>query len=152
MILGCILKVLEKSVRSEKLRSVFEKTLIVVSIVLVGFVISLGQKYPATLAPLAKIISWDSAPLAWQNGASTWLFLILAYCGVASLLPVWLLLQPRGFLGGTFLYVILIAGLGGIIIGSFGGTLPIQSVAFVGFTNSADTIIRQGIDAVAEIP
>lgn len=135
LILGSLLKILEKSVRSEKLRNVYEKLLIVAGIVLVGFAISMGQKYPVTLAPLAKIFSWNNAPLAWHNGASTWLFLILAYCGVASLLPVWLLLQPRGFLGGTFLYVILIAGLGGLVVGSFGGTLPIQATAFVGFTS-----------------
>lgn len=135
VILGAALKVLEKTFPTAKLRSVCEKILIVLGIILVGVAISVGQNYPATLEPLAKILSWDGAPLAWHNGASTWLFVILAYCGVASLLPVWLLLQPRGFLGGTFLYVILIAGLGGLCVGSFSGTLPIQSAAFVGFTS-----------------
>ena len=36
--------------------------------------------------------------------------LILAYCCVASVVPVWALLQPRGYLGGFILYLAL--GLG----------------------------------------
>lgn len=32
--------------------------------------------------------------------ARTWGVIILLYCLVASLTPVWLLLQPRGYLGG----------------------------------------------------
>src|SRR5688500_14985191 len=42
--------------------------------------------------------------LDWQ----TWVILILAYCVVASLAPMWLLLQPRGYLGGFVLYAALI--------------------------------------------
>ena len=34
----------------------------------------------------------------------TWALLILAYCCVASMVPVWALLQPRGYLGGFVLY------------------------------------------------
>ena len=41
----------------------------------------------------------------------TWVVLILAYCFVASLSPMWILLQPRGYLGGFVLYVALAAGL-----------------------------------------
>ena len=47
----------------------------------------------------------------------TWFVAILAYCVVASLLPVNLLLQPRGFLGGFVLYLALAAGVIGIFFG-----------------------------------
>jgi carbon starvation protein len=58
---------------------------------------------------------------------STWLILdqkswglaILAYCLVASLLPVWLLLQPRGYLGGFVLYLALAVGTAGIFLGGY---------------------------------
>jgi carbon starvation protein len=58
---------------------------------------------------------------------STWLILdqkswglvILAYCLVASLLPVWLLLQPRGYLGGFVLYLALAVGTIGIFLGGY---------------------------------
>ncbi len=49
----------------------------------------------------------------------TWVIAILAYCFVASLLPVWLLLQPRGYLGGFVLYLALAVGVVGIFFGGF---------------------------------
>jgi len=59
--------------------------------------------------------------------AKTWSLLILAYCFVASLLPLWLLLQPRGYLGGFILYIALATG----VIGLFFGGYPIQQKAFI---------------------
>jgi hypothetical protein len=59
-----------------------------------------------------------------------WAWLILVYCGIASMLPVWLLLQPRGYLGGFFLYLTLGGGVLGVLIGN----PAIQWPAFVGFT------------------
>ena len=49
----------------------------------------------------------------------SWCVVILVYCAVASLLPVWLLLQPRGYLGGFILYLALAVGLLGILFGGF---------------------------------
>jgi len=51
---------------------------------------------------------------------------ILAYCALASLLPVWLLLQPRGYLGGFVLYLALFVGGVGIFFGGY----DIQQPAF----------------------
>jgi carbon starvation protein len=56
----------------------------------------------------------------------TWGILILAYCFVASLVPLWALLQPRGYLGGFVLYMALAVG----VIGIFFGGFPIQQEAF----------------------
>ncbi len=50
---------------------------------------------------------------------TTWSLAILAYCFVASLTPVWALLQPRGYLGGFVLYLALFAGVVGIFFGGF---------------------------------
>lgn len=58
--------------------------------------------------------------------AKTWGMLILAYCVVASLTPVWALLQPRGYLGGFVLYFALALG----IIGIFFGGYEIRQPAF----------------------
>lgn len=60
--------------------------------------------------------------------ARTWSVLILAYCFIASLTPMWLLLQPRGYLGGFVLYAALAAG----TIGMFFGGFDIQQPAFKG--------------------
>jgi len=50
---------------------------------------------------------------------ATWATSILVYCCVASLVPVWLLLQPRGYLGGFVLYLALAVGTLGILFGGF---------------------------------
>ncbi len=60
---------------------------------------------------------------------NTWVLLILAYCVVASLVPMWILLQPRGYLGGFVLYAALLVGTLGIFFGGF----EIKRPAFVGF-------------------
>jgi carbon starvation protein len=58
--------------------------------------------------------------------------LILAYCFEASLTPVWLLLQPRGYLGGFVLYLALAAGVVGIFFGGFTVQLPAVREAAAG--------------------
>lgn len=88
---------------------------------LVGLIIWFGQS-----VPIAIPASWGIRPqLAW-NG------LILGYCFLASIVPMWLLLQPRGYLGGFFLYVTLAAGLIGLLLGGD----PIRYPAFVGWTSA----------------
>jgi carbon starvation protein len=67
--------------------------------------------------------------------AKTWSLTILAYCFVASLTPVWALLQPRGYLGGFVLYLALFAGVVGIFFGGF----AIEQDAFKGWTAPGPT-------------
>jgi carbon starvation protein len=52
-------------------------------------------------------------------GHTTWAVLILIYCIVASLVPVWALLQPRGYLGGFVLYTAIAIGVVGIFFGGY---------------------------------
>jgi carbon starvation protein len=59
----------------------------------------------------------------------TWDWLLLAYCFVAALIPVSLLLQPRGSLGGYFLYASLLVGVVGLVFGGF----HVQQPAFTGW-------------------
>lgn len=59
-----------------------------------------------------------------------WDFVLLGYCFFAALAPIWLLLQPRGALGGYFLYVIIVVGVLGITIGSLNGALAIRAPAW----------------------
>jgi carbon starvation protein len=67
--------------------------------------------------------------------AKTWGLLILVYCAIASVLPVWLLLQPRGYLGGFVLYSALAVG----IIGIFFGGYEIKQDMFKGWQVSGMT-------------
>jgi carbon starvation protein len=72
-----------------------------------------------------------AAMTGWSDGAAVkgWSAILLAYCLVAGVLPVWLLLQPRGQLGGYFLYAALAAGALGL---AFGG-VQVQYPAFRGW-------------------
>jgi carbon starvation protein len=58
---------------------------------------------------------------------------LLVYCLIASVAPMWLLLQPRGHLGGYFLYIALFAGMLGIMLGG----KTIQYPEFRGFEIAA---------------
>ncbi|MBK8233386.1 MAG: carbon starvation protein A [Candidatus Eisenbacteria bacterium] len=71
---------------------------------------------PATFA-----LSWAGTHLSHLLVLDhrTWALLILVYCGVGSVVPVWALLQPRGYLGGFVLYAALAAGLIGIFFGGY---------------------------------
>ena len=50
---------------------------------------------------------------------TSWAVLILLYCIVGSLVPVWALLQPRGYLGGFVLYTAIAVGVIGIFFGGY---------------------------------
>jgi len=81
--------------------------------------------------PTAFALSWVGTMIShWLVlDHKTWGVLIIIYCGVASLVPVWALLQPRGYLGGFILYSALALG----VIGVFFGGYQIQQPAFKGF-------------------
>lgn len=57
----------------------------------------------------------------------TWAIIILIYCVIGSIMPVWLLLQPRGYLGGFILYFAIAVGVFGILFGGF----EIKQPAFI---------------------
>lgn len=60
----------------------------------------------------------------------TWGVLILIYCCIASVVPVWALLQPRGYLGGFILYSALALGMIGVLFGGLSGRYQILQPAF----------------------
>jgi carbon starvation protein len=74
---------------------------------------------PATLVVVwlgTKISTAFVLPV--DNPQRAWGLAILVYCFIAALLPVWLLLQPRGYLGGFVLYIALAVGVIGIFFGN----------------------------------
>jgi len=92
----------------------------------------------AIFLPLVGLAIWhgQSAPLLFPGDGPVapqrlWGYIILIYCFAASLAPVWILLQPRGYLGGYFLYIALAAG----VLGLFLSGDKVQYPAFLGFTS-----------------
>jgi carbon starvation protein len=100
---------------------------------LVGAVIWMGQFIPFDLGLVVEYFRPDlSLGEADAQAQKIWGVLLLGYCLVAGVVPVWLLLQPRGHLGGYFLYAALLAGTIGVLFGNF----EIKFDAFRGFNAS----------------
>ncbi len=65
-----------------------------------------------------------------------WEVILLIYCFIASLIPMWLLLQPRGYLGGWFLYLTIGIALVGAIFGGYDIKYPALNIeGFKSLTN-----------------
>jgi carbon starvation protein len=72
----------------------------------------LGQKIP---------LSFPGDALTQQR---TWDVVILVYCFIASIIPVWVLLQSRGYLGGFILYATFAVGVLGLLFGKHAVEFP----------------------------
>src|SRR5215207_924630 len=91
-----------------------------------SLVLGLVQKH---LDPPLWLVTALFVPAAFVLSHKGWGLLILAYCCVASVVPVWTLLQPRGYLGGFILYAAIALG----VVGVFFGGYEIQQPAFKGW-------------------
>ncbi|OPZ24798.1 MAG: Carbon starvation protein A [Lentisphaerae bacterium ADurb.BinA184] len=96
---------------------------------LVGVAIWLGQRIPF------NIEAWLGVDTA--TAVRLWSVALLAYCYLAGVVPVWALLQPRGYLGGCFLYAAILSAGAGLLIGG----KTVQYPAFNAWTApSGDTL------------
>jgi carbon starvation protein len=97
---------------------------------LVGVAIWVGQYIPLNVDELFMRMNPSLTPdEAVLYAVRSWDVFLLLYCAIASVIPMWLLLQPRGQLGGYFLYAALGAGALGILLGG----QPIEQPMFKGF-------------------
>jgi len=64
-------------------------------------------------------ISGDLLPRIMGETSRTWNLILIAYCLIASITPVWALLQPRDYLSSFLLYASLLGAFIGILIGGF---------------------------------
>ncbi|MBE0490300.1 MAG: carbon starvation protein A [Halomonas sp.] len=56
------------------------------------------------------------AEVAGFSGNAVWILILFAYAAIASLLPVWVLLQPRDYINGLQLFIGLIILYGAIVL------------------------------------
>lgn len=106
---------------------VFKPRLLVMTMVFVPLIfvcIYLGQIFPLKITPLFGM-----------DMRTSWDILLLVYCFFAAVIPVWLLLQPRGYLGGFFLVFTVGLSFLGIIIGTFTRQWTIHYPAFINWVN-----------------
>lgn len=63
-----------------------------------------------------------------------WIVVVALYIAVASLIPVWIMLQPRDYLSSFLLYAMMLIGFVGIFVGTFSSRDVAFSIpAFTGF-------------------
>jgi carbon starvation protein len=76
---------------------------------------ALGLLYYFVWVGTETPISFETMGLTKTQSTNTWVVLLFIYSGIASLLPVWMLLQPRDFINSHQ----LIVGLGLLFMGIF---------------------------------
>jgi carbon starvation protein len=69
---------------------------------------------------------------ALHSSVGVWTVLILIYCFIASVLPVWLLLQPRDYISSLQLYIALFALMAGLLIAAPPIVAPALNTAVTG--------------------
>lgn len=80
----------------------------IISLILIYFAVYIGSYHlPITLPFSNQIVAWT--------------IILLCYCAVASVLPVWLLLQPRDYVNSHQLFVALALLVGGLFMACLGG-------------------------------
>ncbi|WP_309386561.1 carbon starvation CstA family protein [Cerasicoccus frondis] len=89
--------------------------------------ITLALFIPLTFAGLYLGHAFPAAGIS----KDIWLGLIVAYCFIAAVLPVNVLLQPRDFLSSIFLYAMMLVGIVGLL---FSGR-SLQAPVFTGFNS-----------------
>ena len=91
---------------------------------------------PATIIGIAGIILSLIIGLncGLAIGRTAWIVIIGIYIAVASLVPVWILLQPRDYLSSFLLYGMMGLAVIGIFIAAFAGTATFALPAFTGWT------------------
>ncbi len=75
-------------------------------VVLLFFSVWLGQQMPLS-----------NFPVIFGDPVKTWNLILIVYCFVASVTPVWVLLQPRDYLSSFLLYSSILGGFLGILFG-----------------------------------
>ena len=82
----------------------------IIGVALLGICIAIGVNFPVSLS------------------ATAWMWIFVGYIFVASVTPVWILLQPRDYLNSFLLYGILIFSFIGIVVGN-------PTIELAGFTS-----------------
>jgi len=98
----------------------------VIFVPLVFAAIFVGGRLPIDAAALPVL--WGTAE-SW-NPAWSWSLILVIYCYVASVTPVWVLLQPRDYLSSFLLYAAVLTSALGLLLGGFAPAYP----GFLGFT------------------
>ncbi|MCX7818292.1 MAG: carbon starvation protein A [Kiritimatiellae bacterium] len=87
-----------------------------------------GYRWPVTA---------DMVPALGGSAKHFWSAVLLFYCLAASVLPVWLLLQPRDYLASFLLYGCLLGGVAGATVSALRGSVAVAYPALLGWRDAS---------------
>lgn len=115
--------------------------LFIVLAVIYGYVTNrMGVKtLPATIGGIICIVAITVLGLnvGFAMNRIAWIVFVGVYIAVASLVPVWILLQPRDYLSSFLLYAMIGLAFIGVVAGAFTGTVAFDIPAFNGWEPKA---------------
>lgn len=118
--------------------------LFIVLAVFYGFITNkLGLKtLPATIIGIVGIVLsiWFGLNFGFAMTRTAWIIFIGVYIAIASLIPVWIMLQPRDYLSSFLLYAMMLVALFGIVLSTFTGSADFTIPAFTGWSNKLGTM------------
>lgn len=119
----------------------FTSTLFIVAAVAIGFFIKYRQPGTAvntavSIIALVICVALGCLFPVLHFSVNTWMILVFIYILIASVTPVWALLQPRDYLN-SYLLIFMIAA---AVVGIFVDNPPMQLPAFTGFTASTGSL------------
>ena len=97
---------------------------------------------PATIVGLVGVVGiiMFGMRIGLAFDRTTWIFLIGIYITLASLVPVWILLQPRDYLSSYLLYSMMGVSFIGIIFSVFTENTEFEIPAFTGWNSSIGSL------------
>jgi carbon starvation protein len=103
------------------------------------FKMKLGVATAIFVPVLFAAIAWASGihsdgsyiPALFANPKHFWIVILLGYCVLASVTPVWVLLHPRDYLSSYLLYAVMLGGGIGVLVGAATGGLETTWPAWV---------------------
>ena len=115
--------------------------LFIVLAVIYGYVTNrMGVKtLPATIGGIIGIVAITVLGLnvGFAMNRIAWIVFVGVYIAVASLVPVWILLQPRDYLSSFLLYAMIGLAFIGVVAGAFTGTVAFDIPAFTSWEPKA---------------
>ncbi len=91
---------------------------------------------PATIIGVigVALITVIGLNVGFAMSRTAWIVFIGVYLCVASLIPVWILLQPRDYLSSFLLYAMIALAVIGILLSTFTGSVSFDIPAFTGWS------------------
>ena len=97
---------------------------------------------PASIAGVVAIVLITVIGLncGFVMGRTAWIVFIGVYIVIASLVPVWILLQPRDYLSSFLLYAMMAIAVVGILVAAFTGSAKFEIPVVTGWSTSIGNI------------